>query len=102
MTCKTNKQFAFNTKMTKEYFKANNIVAFEADRDKDPAVDQLLLKLGNSAKAIPYYAVYTPGSDEPFHFQAFYTTGPGAFIDQIKGEVELASKNREIQTAKLE
>ena len=74
----------------------------EADRDKDPAVDQLLIQLGNSAKAIPYYAIYKPGSDEPFHFQAFYATGPTPFIDQIKEEVESARRVADTQTAKVE
>ena len=44
--------------VTREFITNNNIVAIKADKTTDsPDIDALLVKLGNHAKAIPFYAI---------------------------------------------
>ena len=64
-----------NIKNTKKLFEEHDVVALKADKDKNPGVDDLLRKLGNSATAIPYYAIYSPGWDKPVHFGGTVLTG---------------------------
>lgn len=52
------------------------MVALKADKNKSPEVNELLKELGNSATAIPYYAIFSPGLDKPIHFGGnILTTG---------------------------
>lgn len=45
-----------------------------------PEIEQTLIDFGNTAKAIPYYAVYRPGK-EPHHFDGnFVTAGAKGFL----------------------
>jgi hypothetical protein len=57
-----------NIRSTRTFFAKNNVVALKADKDKMPEVDPLLRRLGNKAQAIPFYAVYGPGLEEPIAF----------------------------------
>lgn len=47
-------------------------------------MNALLRELGNSAAAIPYYAVFRPEKD-PIHFNGVFWT-PNSFIDKIGRE----------------
>ena len=47
-------------------------------------VDALLEELGNSAKAIPYYALFRP-NQKPVHFNGVFLT-PGSFLDRFAAE----------------
>ena len=68
MTCKANEAVALNIRKTKQLFEEHGVVALKADKDKMPGVNELLKQLGNTATAIPYYAIYSPGWDKPKHF----------------------------------
>jgi thiol:disulfide interchange protein len=68
VTCKANEAVALNIRSTKKLFEENGVVALKADKDKMPGVNELLKELGNTATAIPYYAIYSPGWEEPVHF----------------------------------
>ncbi len=57
-----------NIPRTKRFFEQNNVVALKADKDKMPGVNDLLKELGNTATAIPYYAIFSPGMNRPIHF----------------------------------
>lgn len=58
-----------NVKATKEFFEANNIVAMRAYKSEyNPQVERELERLGNTLRAIPYYAVYSPGMETPITF----------------------------------
>ena len=57
-----------NVSSTKRFFEENEVIALKADRDASPEVDQLLVELGNTQTAIPYYAIFSPGLKEPIHF----------------------------------
>ncbi len=69
-----------------------------------PEVEQRLVDFGNTAKAIPYYAVFRPGK-EPLHFDGnFFTVGAKGFleragIDASAGEIELNKVKGEDQPA---
>ena len=47
-------------------------------------MDALLVELGNSATAIPYYAMFRPGA-EPVHFNGVFLTA-GSFLDRLAEE----------------
>lgn len=52
-----------------------NIVVLKADMTEDNLeVDNKLIELGNTSKAIPYYAVLRPGKP-PHHFKGNFTLG---------------------------
>ncbi len=57
-----------NVRSTKRFFEENGVVAVKADKDKMPGVSELLVELGNTPGALPYYAVFAPGLDKPIHF----------------------------------
>jgi len=83
VTCKLNERYALNTKLTKTTVEENNIVVLKADMTHDaPDIEDKLIEFGNTAKAIPYYAVYRPDS-EPHHFDGnFLTVGARGFLDR--------------------
>ena len=57
----------------------------KADKSQpNPDVDALLEELGNSATAIPYYALFRP-HQEPVHFNGVFLT-PGSFLDRFAEE----------------
>lgn len=85
MTCKVNEAGALNVRSTKMFFEKNNVVAMKADKDKMPGVNELLKELGNSATAIPYYAIFSPGWSEPLHFGGNVLT-----INEVREKVQEA------------
>ena len=57
----------------------------KADKSQpNPDVDALLEELGNSATAIPYYALFRP-NQQPVHFNGVFLT-PGSFLDRFAEE----------------
>ena len=90
----------------KKAVEAQGIVVMKADKTgTSPDIDQLLVEFGNTATAIPYYAVYRPGK-ETVHFQGNFLSPSGfmskAGIDASAGKVELNNVKVEDQsTAKL-
>lgn len=83
MTCKLNEQFALNTKLTSSTLKDQNVIVLKADMTEDNIdIENKLVEFGNTAKAIPYYAVYRPG-EAPHHFDGnFVTVGAKGFLDR--------------------
>lgn len=74
-TCKVNERRALNVEETKTLFEQLKVVAMKADKTlPSPEIDQLLEKLGNETKAIPCYAVYVPGREEPVFFDGLIST----------------------------
>lgn len=71
-----------NVRRTHDFFATNDIVALKADKAKSPEVEQQLVELGNSQKAIPFYAIYAPGLDEPITFSGIITSG--GVINELK------------------
>lgn len=69
-----------------------NIVVLKADMTEDNAeIDNTLIGFGNTAKAIPYYAVYRPGKD-PHHFPGnFSAVGAKGFLETA--EISLSNSN---------
>lgn len=66
----------------KQWIESNDVIVLKADKSKDsPEVDQLLVELGNSSKAIPYYALMRPNT-RPVHFDGVYLT-PQLFLNQL-------------------
>ena len=57
-----------NVRSTKAFFEEHGVVAVKADKDKMPGVTELLVELGNTPGALPYYAIFAPGLNEPIHF----------------------------------
>ena len=67
----------------KQWFESNDVLVLKADKSQDsPEVDQLLQELGNSTKAIPYYALIQPG-ETPVHFDGVYLT-PSLFLNELE------------------
>lgn len=75
----------------KQWVESNDVIVLKADKSKDsPEVDQLLLELGNSSKAIPYYALMRQDAT-PVHFNGVFLS-PSLFLDQI-GTVNTPKQN---------
>ena len=82
----------------KQAVESQGIVVMKADKtEPSPEIDNLLIEFGNSATAIPYYAVYRP-NEEPVHFQGNFLSptgfmakagisidGKAANLNQVKG-----------------
>jgi thiol:disulfide interchange protein len=63
-----------NTSKTKRLVQANGVKTLKADKTGPaPEIDDLLVKLGNKAKAIPYVAVYPPDGSQPILLEGFIT-----------------------------
>ena len=57
----------------------------KADKSQEaPEVDALLEKLGNHAKALPYYAIIRP-DDDPVHFNGVFLTA-NSFLERLADE----------------
>lgn len=78
-----------NVKATREFFEEHNVVAMRAYKSEfNPQVERELVRLGNTIKAIPYYAVYSPGMDAPITF-----TNDNTLVmspERIRAEVQKA------------
>ena len=82
-----------NIRSTKRFFEENNVVAVKADKDKMPGVNDLLKELGNTSTAIPYYAIFSPGLDEPIHFGGNVLTA-GQVEDVVQEALDAAASVR--------
>ena len=105
MTCKLNERSALNTKLTKEVVEQQNIVVLKADMTDDaPDIEAKLIEFGNTAKAIPYYAVFRPG-EEPHHFDGnFVTVGSRGFLDRagiLSTDASLESADTKVADTKV-
>ena len=57
------------THATLRYLEANNIEVLVADlTEPAPEIDELMESLGNTGKAIPFYAIFPAGGGEPITF----------------------------------
>ncbi len=79
-----------NIRSTKRFFEENGVIAMHADKDTMPEVNPLLRSLGNSLAAIPYYAVYARGLDEPIHFGGNVLT-PGRVREEVQKALDAAA-----------
>lgn len=86
-----------NVQQTKEFFEENNIVAVQADKGNENQIDeieQLLVELGNTEAAIPFYAIYGPGIEKPITADAVITRGwVYESLEKAKGENKSAGKD---------
>jgi len=58
-----------NTDETQRFLEANNVAILVADlTEQAPEIDELMVTLGNTGKAIPFYAIYPAGGGEPITF----------------------------------
>ena len=92
-----------NVKATQEFFEENNIIAMRAYKsDFNPQVERELVRLGNSLKAIPFYAVYSPGMEKPITFTN--DNAPTISAERIRQEVQKAlnaAQSEKTQTTSL-
>jgi len=88
LTCKHNEAVALNVKKMKDYVEANGIVMMKADKTKTsnwPEIDELLVKLGNRTKQIPFYAIFPAGRpNDPIVMDKGIYTSPAPFIEKLK------------------
>ena len=86
-----------NIKQTKKFFEKHKIVALKANKAESDEVVQQLVELGNSQEAIPFYAIYAPGMDQPI------TTGgpilPGWVIDSLEQAIGSSSETADTRNA---
>lgn len=76
MTCKANERVALNTKSTKKFFEEHGIIAMKADKTQpNPAIDKILLELGNNSKGIPYYAIFPGDGSDPVAWDGLLNEG---------------------------
>ena len=77
--------------VTRKFITDHKIVALKADKTKDsPEIDALLVKLGNRAKAIPFYAIYPAGQpDKPIVLDGVF--GPDRILKALAQAVGKSS-----------
>lgn len=76
VTSKVNEAVALNTTETKLVVEENGIVTLVADKTRDnEEVDQLLIALGNEAKATPFYAIFPADGRPPITLGGQITEG---------------------------
>lgn len=80
-----------NIRRTKKFFEENNVVALKADKDKSPEVNELLKELGNTATAIPYYAIFSPGTNSPDHFGGDFVLTAGEVEERVQKALDAAA-----------
>lgn len=84
LTCKANEVSAIETTAVAAALRQTGTVALRADKtESNPAVDELLRKLGNSAASIPFYAVFPanrPG--EPILLDGVFAS-PEPFVEAL-------------------
>ena len=93
LVSKFNDRVALNTEMTRSAIESRNVVVLKADMtDENQVAEAALDELGNTARSIPYYAIYRP-DEKPDHFGGNFTsTGAEAFLQRagFGGSVENA------------
>ncbi len=74
-----------NVEKMKRFVEANDIVMLKADKTKNPPeIDELLLKLGNPTRQIPFYAIFPAGrANRPIVMDGLYAS-PDAFIKKLE------------------
>ena len=74
--------------VTREFITRNKIVALKADKTREsPEIDALLVKLGNHAKAIPFYAIYPAGQpDKPIVLDGVFAS-PDRVLEALRQAV---------------
>jgi len=82
--------------VTRKFITDHKIVALKADKTKDsPEIDALLVKLGNRAKAIPFYAIYPAGRPEkPILLDGVF--GSGRIIKALEQAVGKSSSQESV------
>ena len=79
-----------NRLKTKRLLAASGIIAIKADKSGEaPDVDQLLVELGNHAKAIPFLAIYPAGGGQPITLSGLVTQ------DQVLDALTQAGPSKE-------
>lgn len=78
--------------MTLAVVKANGVKTLKADKtNSSPEIDQLLVELGNTTTAIPYYAVYPADGGAPIIMEGPIT--PWQVIGALRAGGQSQSKN---------
>jgi len=83
--------------VTRKFITDHKIVALKADKTKDsPEIDALLVRLGNRAKAIPFYAIYPAGRPEkPILLDGVFV-GPGRIAKALEQAVDISSSQESV------
>ena len=81
-----------DAEVTREFITSNKIVAIKADKTREsPDIDALLVKLGNPAKAIPFYVIYPAGQpDKPIVLDGVFAS-PDRVLEALKRAVGKSS-----------
>ena len=81
-----------DAEVTREFITSNKIVAIKADKTREsPDIDALRVKLGNPAKAIPFYAIYPAGQpDKPIVLDGVFAS-PDRVLEALKRAVGKSS-----------
>ena len=64
-----------------------------------PGAEQILIEMGNSGTAIPYYAIFTPGLDEPDHFGGNIMVSPQSVIDRINSVIDSGTSMEQVASS---
>ena len=82
----------------KSVVEGQNIVVLKADMTNDNSeIDNTLVGFGNTAKAIPYYAVYRPG-EAPHHFPGnFSAVGSKGFLETARISLSTSSDPNKVE-----
>ena len=69
----------------KKFVETHGIAMLKADKTTNPPeIDDLLIRLGNTTKQIPFYAIFPAGrANQPVVMDGLYAS-PQAFIDKLK------------------
>ncbi len=89
-----------NVQAMKDFVEDHGVVMMKADNTNyPPDIQELLLKLGNKTRQLPFYAIFPAGrANKPVVMFGLYT-GPGAFIDKLK-ELDAASNAMAVSASK--
>jgi|GEM_PF-2541210 len=101
LTCIANEAAAIETNEVAEAIRSGNVIAIKADKtEPNPAADELLRRLGNSAASIPFYAVFPAGRpNEPVLLDGLYSS-PEPFANAIRGTSKKADPATDISDTK--
>ncbi|KAA1261294.1 Thiol:disulfide interchange protein DsbD precursor [Rubripirellula obstinata] len=95
LTCKTNEASAIETDAVAAALRESGTVALRADKtESNPAVDELLRKLGNSAASIPFYAIFPANNpSEPILLDGLFSSGE-PFVEALTRKPEQSRISR--------
>lgn len=85
LTCQSNEASAIETTQVAAAIRDSGAIALRADKTQpNPAVDELLRRLGNSAASIPFYAVFPAGNPaEPILLDGVFAS-PQPFVKALQ------------------